>query len=64
VELTETALQMAGRYRSLCNRLEEGWETLAEEEQAKRRAEMDTMLDDLLPQFWQMPDEELIRKVV
>jgi formylmethanofuran dehydrogenase subunit E len=63
VELTETALQMAGRYRSLCNRLEEGWETLAEEEQAKHRAEMDAMLDELLPQFWQMADEELIQRI-
>lgn len=63
VELTETALEMAGRYRSLCNRLEKDWDSLEEEEQSKRRSEMDAMLDELLPQFWQMPDEELVKRI-
>ncbi len=63
VELTEKALEMAGRYRSLCNRLENGWETLEEDEQANRRAEMDAMLDELLPQFWLADDSQLVQKV-
>ena len=62
VELTETALEMAGRYRALCNRLEQGWDELDEAEQARRRAEMDAMLDELLPQFWQMDDELLVKR--
>ena len=63
VELTTKALEMAGRYRSLCNRLEKGWDELEEDEQVKRRAEMDAMLDDLLPQFWQAEDSQLVQKV-
>ncbi len=61
VELTAEALQMAGRYRSLCNRLEKGWDELEADEQAKRRAEMDAMLDELLPQFWQAEDKKLVQ---
>jgi len=62
VELTSEALEMAGRYRSLCNRLEKGWDELQAEDQAKRRAEMDAMLDELLPQFWQAEDQRLVQK--
>ena len=64
VELTAEALQMAGRYRSLCNRLEKGLDELEADEQAKRRAEMDAMLDELLPQFWQAEDQQLVKKTV
>ena len=63
VELTAEALEMAGRYRSLCNRLENGWDDLEVEEQTCRRAEMDAMLDELLPQFWQADDSQLVQKV-
>jgi len=62
VELTAEALEMAGRYRSLCNRLESGWENLEAEEQTRRRAEMDAVLDELLPQFWQAEDQKLVQK--
>ena len=61
VELTAEALQMAGRYRSLCNRLEKGWDELEADEQVKRRVEMDAMLDELLPQFWQAEDKKLVQ---
>jgi len=63
VELTADALEMAGRYRSLCKRLESGWDELEAEEQANRRAEMDAMLDELLPQFWQAEESRLVLKV-
>ena len=63
VELTELAMEMAGRYRMLCNRLEQGWESLDEDEKARRQVEMEAMLDELLPQFWLMPDEELVIKI-
>jgi formylmethanofuran dehydrogenase subunit E len=62
VELTAEALEMAGRYRSLCNRLEKDWDELDADEQARRRAEMDAMLDELLPQFWQAEDQKLVQK--
>lgn len=62
-ELTARALAMAGRYRSLCNRLERGWADLDSEEQARRRAEMDAMLDDLLPELWHAEDEILVKRV-
>ena len=62
VELTSEALEMAGRYRSLCNRLENGWDELEADEQVKRRAEMNAMLDELLPQFWQAEDQKLLQK--
>ena len=62
VELTAEALEMAGRYRSLCNRLESGWENLEVEEQTRRRGEMDAMLDELLPHFWQAEDQKLVQK--
>ncbi|MFC1778998.1 FmdE family protein [Thermodesulfobacteriota bacterium] len=62
VELTAEALEMAGRYRSLCNRLETGWDELDADEQVKRRAEMNAMLDELLPQFWQAEDQKLLQK--
>ena len=64
VELTTEALEMAGRYRSLCNRLEKGWDELEDDEQARRRAEMDAMLDELLPQFWQAEDQKLVQKII
>jgi formylmethanofuran dehydrogenase subunit E len=63
VELTAEALEMAGRYRSLRNRLENGWDDLNVDEQTRRRAEMDAMLDELLPQFWQAEDQLLVQKV-
>lgn len=63
VELTAAALQMAGQYRSLCNRLERGWDELEIDEQSRRRAEMDAMLDELLPQFWHADDARLVQKV-
>lgn len=63
VELTCEALQMAGRYRSLCNRLESGWDRLDVGEQARRRVEMNAMLDELLPQFWQAEEQLLVQKV-
>ena len=63
VELTAEALEMAGRYRSLCNRLESGWDELEVDEQTRRRAEMDALLDELLPQFWQLEDSQLVQKV-
>jgi len=63
VELTDEALLMAGRYRSLCNRLENGWDELDVEEQARRHAEMEVMLDELLPQFWRADEALLVRKV-
>ena len=62
VELTAEALEMSGRYRSLCNRLEKGWDELEADEQVKRRAEMNAMLDELLPQFWQAEDQKLLQK--
>jgi formylmethanofuran dehydrogenase subunit E len=64
VELTAEALEMAGRYRSLCNRLENGWDELEVDEQVKRRAEMDALLDELLPQFWQAEDQKLVQKII
>ena len=63
VELTAEALDMAGRYRSLCKRLESGWDELDLTEQVRRRAEMEAMLDLLLPQFWQAEDGLLVQKV-
>lgn len=63
VELTADALEMAGRYRALCNRLERGWDALEAAEQGKRRAEMDAMLDELLPQFWKAEESRLVLKV-
>jgi len=63
VELTAEALEMAGRYRSLCNRLESGWDELETDEQTRRRAEMDAMLDELLPLFWQAEDQKLVQKI-
>ncbi len=62
VELTAEALAMAGGYRSLCNRLESGWDELHKDEQVRRRAKMDAMLDELLPQFWQADDQKLVQK--
>jgi hypothetical protein len=64
VELTAEALEMAGRYRSLCNRLENGWDELEADEQVKRRAEMDALLDELLPQFWKAEDQKLVQKMI
>jgi hypothetical protein len=64
VELTPDALDMAGRYRSLCNRLEKGWDELEADELARRRAEMDAMLDELLPQFWQAEDQKLAQRII
>jgi hypothetical protein len=63
VELTAEALEMAGRYRSLCNRLESGWEKLDSTEQSRRRAEKDAMLDELLPKFWRAEDSQLVQRV-
>ena len=63
VELTAVALEMAGRYRSLCDRLERGWDNLDATEQARRRLEMDTLLDELLPQLWQADDDLLITRI-
>lgn len=63
VELTAEALELAGRYRSLCNRLEGGWDKLGADEQARRRVEMDAMLDELLPQLWQAEDQKLVQEV-
>lgn len=59
LELTETALAMAGRYRALCDRLEKGWEHLDADERARRQAEMEAVLDELLPQLW-CADEALL----
>ena len=61
-EASLKALEMAGTYRALCDRLERGWEQLSQEEQARRRAEMDAMLDELLPKFWQADDDFLVRR--
>jgi hypothetical protein len=63
VELTASAMQMAGQYRALCLRLEQGWDELEAAEQVRRRAEMDAMLDKLLPQFWQAEDSLLVRRI-
>ncbi len=63
IELTAQTLESAGRYRLLCDRLERGWDQLAPEEQIRRRAEMDAMLDELLPQFWQAEAQQLVQKV-
>lgn len=63
IELTVEALQIAGRYRSLCNRLEQNWDLLDSSEQGRRRAEMDAMLDEILPQLWQADDDMLMQKV-
>ena len=41
VELTIEALAMAGRYRSLCNRLESGWDDLEVDEQTLAVARLD-----------------------
>ncbi len=64
VELTAEAIAMAGVYRALCNRLEGGWDELHKDEQVRRRAEMDAMLDELLPQFWQAEDGLLVASLV
>lgn len=63
VELTPVALEMAGRYRALCNRLESGWDALDEDEQGRLRAAMEAMLDELLPQFWQADEGLLVQRV-
>ena len=63
VELTAEAMEMAGRYRSLCNRLEQGWDELKVDEQTRRRAEIDAMLDELLPQLWQAEDQKLVQEI-
>lgn len=63
LELTADALEMAGRYRSLCSRLENGWDELDAGEQTRRRAEMDALLDELLPQLWHAEDAQLVQKV-
>lgn len=60
VLLLDATLQLAGCYRELCNELEDGWETLPEDERQRRRAVMDAALDELLPQFWNLPDEQLL----
>ncbi len=62
VELSAEALQIAGRYRSLCNRLEQNWDALDADEQTRRRAKMDAMLDEILPQLWQADDALLLLK--
>ncbi len=62
VELSAEALQIAGRYRSLCNRLEQNWDALDADEQTRRRATMDAMLDEILPQLWQADDALLLLK--
>lgn len=62
VELTAVALEMAGRYRALCNRLESGWDELDVDEQGRRRAEMEAMLDELLPQFWRAEEGLLVQR--
>ena len=36
---------------------------LGETEQERRQAEMDAMLDDLLPRFWQAGEHELMTRV-
>jgi len=59
-ELAPAALQLAGPYRQLANRLEAGWEELDTAEQARRRAELDAALDALLPQLWSAATAELI----
>jgi formylmethanofuran dehydrogenase subunit E len=61
LELTATALKMAGRYRALCERLERNGEALDGVEQERRRARLDAMLDQLLPQLWAAPDELLVQ---
>lgn len=63
LELTADALEMAGRYRSLCSRLEDGWDELEAGEQTRRRAEMDALLDELLPRLWHAEDAQLVQKV-
>jgi hypothetical protein len=54
---------MAGRYRALCSRLETGWDVLDRDEQGRRRAEMEAMLDNLLPQFWQAEEGLLVQRI-
>lgn len=63
VELTPHALTLAGRYRTLCNRLEQNWETLSSSEQARRRRAMERLLDTLLPQLWEGDQSELVHIV-
>ncbi len=60
IELSAEALQIAGRYRSLCNRLEQDWDELDPDEQSRRRTKMEAMLDELLPQLWQADDSTLL----
>jgi len=59
-ELTPFALQLAGTYRQLANRLEAGWEELAAAEQDRRTRELDAALDALLPQLWTAGESDLI----
>jgi len=63
VALTDTALEMAGRYRTLCNRLEQNWADLDPGEQARRRGEMDALLDELLPQLWGADEDLLVERL-
>jgi formylmethanofuran dehydrogenase subunit E len=63
LELSDEAMALAGRYRALCNRLEKNWDTFDEDEQVRRRAEMDAMLDEILPQLWHIDDDLLINKI-
>jgi formylmethanofuran dehydrogenase subunit E len=51
-----------GRHALALSCLENGWEELDAGEQVKRRVEMDAMLDELLPQFWQAEDQKLLQK--
>ena len=61
--LTDTALEMAGRYRLLCGRLEQNWADLGPDEQARRRGEMDALLDELLPRFWLAEEALLVKRL-
>jgi len=60
VELSPTALEMAGDYRRLGYELEAGWDDLDTEERVRRERRREEALDELLPRLWGMDDSELL----
>ncbi len=59
-ELTARALELAGTYRTLCLRLDEGWESLLESEKVERETRKEQALDRLLPILWEAPEADLV----
>lgn len=60
IELSSTAMQLAGTYRRLGYELEAGWNDLDAAERTRREALRGAALDELLPRLWTMDDAELL----